>query len=961
MEHFMFTGLRRYRTGCAAGLAVFLIWHHAAIYAQTTGATLTGRVVDQTGAAVPGATITATSPATGFTRSVASESDGTYSIPSLPVGSYDVKATLLGFRPVEQTQVQLDVASTRRIDFALQVGGIEAAVSVTAEVPVVPTDVAVGIVVNRTELENLPLNGRQFANLGALAPGTSLGYNSDPTKPGQLVISLNGGSGRNLNFIVDGGDNTDDTIGGALQNFSVENVDQFKIQTQNYKAEFGRSSGGVVTVVTKSGTNEPHGSVFGFGRNEKLNSITESEKRSAGRKQPYSRGQFGGSIGGPIVRDKVHFFGSYEGTRRETKYTVASGGLLPEDGTVVPTPFRDHLVGAKVTSNLSPSQSLQVRFGYQKNTDKDGASPLTAPDALGTIANKYYSILAGHSAQLRRTLFNEFTFQFTNFKNAITADSTHPALAYPSGAVSGQDINTPQTTNQEKYQFKDDLSFSGRGHAFKTGVLIIHEPTLGGTFSTGVDAPQFSLLEDRVGSAVTDITQFGGNFVNSTPVNQYSVYFQDNWQAHPRVTLDLGLRYDVWTGFDLDQRTNPIWQVLSAQTRFNESYLQDFQGGKGGVLQNDKNNVGPRLGIVWDVMGNGRTVVRGGWGLFYDFPYTNATILFPAAAVQSNYGVIYNVNDPNGIRNTNGTLFRVGQPLPPNQLSGLASNPPNEVASPTIRTPYARQASGGISRELTNGLAVGVDISRVTYRDIPFRFRANPLTGIGQPRRFPQFGNFRLWYGNGLGEYNGANFNIRARLTTRLTLQGFYTVSKITGNVLAGADEFRLTAVDYQPDLAIGRDVSVNPLNPLCDACMGPLNTDARHRVTVAGSYTFPYDFLFAAALRARSATPYTIHAGVDLNGDGFRIDLPAGVANVNSGRGSAFSQLDIRGSKNFRIGGSLGVEAIVEVFNLFNATNPAGYNGNRSSVAFGQPSTFAGDPLQGEQRLAQLGLRFRF
>ena len=264
------------------------------------------------------------------------------------------------------------------------------------------------------------------------------------------------------------------------------------------------------------------------------------------------------------------------------------------------------------------------------------------------------------------------------------------------------------------------------------------------------------------------------------------------------MTLDLGVRYDLWTGFDLDQRSNPIWQVLSAQTRFNEAYLRDFQGGKGGVLENDKNNVGPRLGVVWDLTGTGRTILRGGWGIFYDFPYTNATILFPAAAVQSNYGVAYNVNNSSGIRNPDGTFYQIGQPLPPNQLSGLASDPPNEVASPTLRTPYARQASGGISHELTDWLAVGVDISRVDYRDIPFRFRANPLTGIDQPRRFPQFGNFRLWYGEGFGTYNGANFNVRARLSDRLTLQGFYTLSEITGNVLGGADDFRLSALEYQ-------------------------------------------------------------------------------------------------------------------------------------------------------------------
>ena len=957
---------RRYRHAALVVLPILLICSAAPrLAAQTSGATLLGRVVDQSGAGVPGATVTATAPATGLTRSVLSEADGIYSVPSLPVGTYDVTFTLSGFKTAERKQLELNVASTLRLDVTLEVAGVETAVSVTAVIPIVATEVAVGTIVSQRELENLPLNGRQFANLAVLAPGTSLGYNSDPTKPGQLIVALNGGNGRNVNYIVDGGDNTDDTIGGALQNFSIENVQEFKIQTQNYKAEYGRSSGGVLTVVTKTGTNELHGSAFGFGRNDNLNSITESEKRSGGNKQDYSRGQYGGSAGGPIAINKVHFFGSYEGTRQETKYTVASGGLLPQDGTIVPLPFRDHLVGAKVTGNLSRSQFVQARFGYQKNTQKYGASPLTSPDSLGTISNKYYSFLAGHSAQLSGGALNEFVFQYTKFNNAITADSNNPYVAFPSGATSGQNINTPQTTNQVKYQFKDDVNFlssvAGSTHNFKAGVLFVHEPTLGGTFTTGVAAPQYTLLQDRIGSPVSDITQYGGISADSTPVNQSSVYFQDDWLPHERVTVNLGLRYDYWTGFNLDQRSNPIWKVLSTQTKYTEPYLQDFQGGKGGVLENDKNNLGPRVGATWDLAGNGRTIVRGGWGIFYDFPYTNATILFPASAVQSNYGVAYNVHNATGIRNADGTLFQVGQSLPPNQLSGVSVTPPNEIASPTIRAPYARQASAGLSHEVAPWLAVGVDVSTVAYRDVPFRFRANPNTGVGQARRFPDFGNFRLWYGKGLADYKGANFNVRARLTTRATLQGFYTLSKITGNVLAGADEFRLSNLDYQPDLAIGRDVSVNPLDPLCNACIGPLNTDARHRMTVAGTYTLPHDVVVAGTLRAHSATPYNINAGVDLNGDGFVIDLPPGVANVNSGRGSAFSQIDLRGAKMFRFGGARSIEALIEVFNLFNATNPAGYNGNRSSATFGQPSTFAGNPLQGEQRLAQLGLRFHF
>jgi hypothetical protein len=942
-----------------------LIGFSAIVGAQTAGATLTGRVVDASGGAVPGATVTITAPETGFTRSTVTESDGSYSLLGLPVGMYEFRVELAGFKTVEQTNLELNIASTRVLDLTLEVAGVETEVSVTAATPLISTsEVSVGTVVSQRELENLPLNGRQFANLGVLAPGTSLAYNSDPTKPGQLTVALNGGIGRNVNYIVDGGDNTDDTIGGALQNFSVENVQEFKIQTQNYKAEYGRSSGGVLTVVTKTGTNELHGSAFTFGRDDALNAITETEEQSTGEKSPYSRWQFGGSAGGPIVRDQAHFFGSYEATDQDTEYTVDSGGLLPEDGTTVAQPFNDYLAGAKVTSNLSPTQFLQVRFGYQKNTQKYGASPLASPDSLGTIDNKYYSLLAGHTAQLPRSTLNEFIFQYSNFKNTISSDSTNLSIAYPSGAHSGQNINTPQSTDQVKWQFKDDFSFgmtlAGTRHDFKTGVLFIHEPTLGGDFSVGVDAPQFLLLNDRIGAAVADITQYGGQSTNSTPVNQYSLYFQDDWRPHPNVTLNLGLRYDYWTGFDLDQRSNPIWQTLSTQTRFNEDYLRDFQGGQGGVLENDKNNVGPRFGISWDVRGDTRTVVRGGWGIFYDFPYTNATILFPASAVQSDYGVAYNVINSNGIRNPNGTFFQPGDPLPPNQLSGVDVPPPNEVASPTLRTPFGRQASFGFSHEITDGLAVGVDVSTVDYRDIPFRFRANPTTGQGQPRRFPDFANFRLWYGKGVADYEGANFSVRARMSARFTLQGFYTLSRIRGNVTAGADEFRLTDLNFQPDLRIGRDVSVNPLDPLCDACIGPLNTDARHRLTLGGTYSFPYDFTVAATLRARSALPYLDYTGLDLNGDSFFVDLEPGTE-LNAGRGDGFAQFDVRIAKIFRLGESMSVEALLETFNLFNAKNPAGFIGNRTASNFGEPTTFAGDPLQGEQRLAQFGARFRF
>ncbi len=959
--------------GLVLALALALVCAPA-LRAQTAGSNLAGHVQDKDGGPLPGVTITATNPETGIERSGTSGPDGSFLLPSVPVGSYTVKAELDGFAPVTVESVKLNVASQRNLEITMGSSSVQEAITVVDEAPLVQQTPSIGTVVSEQQLENLPLNGRQFANLAILAPGTSLAYNSDPTKPGQLTVALNGGIGRNVNYIIDGGDNTDDTIGGALQNFNLESVEEFNIQTQQYKAEYGRSTGGVLTVVTKTGTNDFKGSVWGFFRDDSLSTQTETEKNAGTDKQKLERKQYGVAVGGPIVRDKAHFFATYEKTERDTFYTVDSdpdgNGPAPPirpdlQGGSFPTPFEDELITAKATYDISAKQYLQVRYGYQQNSDKYGASSNAAPDSLGTVSNEYSSILAGHTLQISGDTLNEFVFQYTKFDNLISADSTTRAFSFPSGFHSGQNGNTPQTTHQAKYQYKDDLSFTrnlwGRTHQFKTGLNYIHEPELGGDFSTGL-AGAFSFLEDRVGSPVTDITINGGFLGFTTPVDQYSGYFQDDLFVNDRLTLNLGLRYDYWEGFDLDQRSNPIWQTLSTQTRFNEYYLQDFQGGKGGVLENDDDNFAPRLGFTFDLKGDGRQIVRGGWGLYYDFPYTNATILFPSSAVQSNFGVFYNVGNPAGIRNADGSFFQPGQPMPPNQLPGADINPPNEVASPTLQTPYSAQASLGYSWQATNWLGLNFEAVRINYRHIPYRFRANPRVDVNrdgviqasEPRRFSDFGNFRIWYGNGEADYQGVNLSARARLSDRFEVQGFYTYSEATGNVIAGADEFRITDAGHQADMTGRGDISVDPLNPQCDKCFGPLNTDARHRVTLSGLWRAPWGLNVSGMFRYRSALPYTAFVTQDLNADGFLLDLP-GRRGINSERGSKFTQLDLRLSKEFSFADVVSVEIIGEVFNVFNEENPAVFD------RFGTPNAFAGDPLQGEQRLAQLGLRLSF
>ena len=961
---------------------LFLVVAPVAAFAQTSGAVLAGRATDASGGALPGVSVTAANNATGVTRTVVTEADGSYRTPTLLAGRYTVTAELSGFATVTVRDLDLNVATTRELDFSMRPAAVQEAITVTAEAPLVADSPSIGTVVSQNELENLPLNGRQFANLASLAPGTSLGVNPDPTKPGQLVVAMNGGIGRNVNYLIDGGDNTDDTIGGALQNFNLEAVQEFRIQTQQYKAEFGRSTGGVLSVVTKTGSNEFGGSVYGFFRDKSLNAESHSEELANSDKQAYERQQWGLSFGGPIVRDRAHFFGTYEKTDRTTGFNLSSAVRVAFP-TVEPTlavDYEDQMITGKATWAISPAQQLQLRYGAQEYSDIYSANALSTPDNVGILNSEYSSILAGHTWHLGGSMVNDFLYQYSTFENAIMPASNNPTLFFTStGVNSGQNFNTPQTTEQIKHQFKNDFAFTttlgGRRNDLKVGVNYIHEPTLGGSFTSGL-VPRYTFAGATMDAPITRIEINSGFNQFSTPIDQYSIYLQDDLEVTNRLVLNLGLRYDLWDGFDLDQSSNPIWQQLVSQTSVNNAWTGEFRGSKG--LENDTNNWGPRFGFTYDLFPGREMKLRGGYGIYYDFPYTNATILFPTAAVQSNFGASYLHANGAGIRNADGSLYRIGQPLPANQLPPNPSRPiPNEVASPNIEAPESSQASLGISAEVTSHVGVTLDLVQIRYRNIPFRFRGNPVVS-GSTRLFPQFGNFRVWTGDGEADYDGVNLGVRARVLDTLELQGFYTWSEATGNVLAGADEFRLSNINHQPDRAAVGDQSVDPSNPSCDACFGPLDTDARHRVTFSALYRAPFAINLAGVFRYRSGLPYTDFTGVDINGDGFAMDLDTGVSHVNALRGDDLSQLDVRISREFTMGG-VGLEVLGEVFNLLNADNPARYRGARyilnpnaaaslpirerllPNPAYRTPSAWAGDPLQGEHRVIQLGVRVRY
>jgi hypothetical protein len=932
--------------------------------AQGTNGTLEGQVTDEQGLALPGVAVTATNTANGFARSSTTDASGTYRIPGLPIGTYEVKAALAGFGN-QSKKAGVAVSATTSVSFKMTVAAQTEQLTVVGDAPLVDTkNTGVGEIVTSAQIENLPLNGRQFGNLAALVPGVSLGFHTDPTKSTQFAPQVSGGGGRNINYLIDGGDNNDDTVGGLVQNFPLDSIGEFNFETQRFRADTGRANGGTIKVVTKSGTNQFSGSAFEYFRNDALNAQTTTEQLNNQPKGKYSRNQFGASLGGPIVKDKTHFFASFERISQTTQQSVNTQGLYPTKDGVFDTPYTENMAVGKLTHELNAHNYFSVRYGYNDNNQVYGAGPSTPPEGWGTSVNTFHSVNANLNSTIGSGKLNEFVFQFSYFKNHIGENSNLPYESYPNGVTVGQSVNTPQTTEQHKFQFRDDLTVNKGSHELKFGVSFIDEPILDITFSTGQN-PQYTHLADSRTSPITTISfngsiGSGGGSVAKIPNKQYGIYVQDGWRVNKNLTLDLGVRYDLVNGFAFDQSKNIIFselQAAAARGVFNSSGLpcpcpgfEDF----GKSSEEDKNNVAPRAGFSYDVHADGKLLIRGGAGRYYDFAYTNANILFAVVGAQSSFGQIYSNTNSSGIRNADGSFYQVGQPLPANQLVGATAPLPSHAASPRIKQPFTDQANLGFARQLGKDWVLEVDGVATHGQDLGTRPRLNVRINSG-PRRFsgilPQSGNanFRIDNSMGVAHYKGVNFGIRKRLSGKLGFNAWYSLSKASSSAsLRATDEF-------------GSYDVLDAFNPTAANQENPTYNDARHRVTLNGTWSPGYGVLVSPVFRYKSTLPYNIIAATDLNKDGLRYDLPTGVATLNSGRGSDFKQFDLRVSKAFTLSGRTKIEVLAEGFNVFNSKNPAGYIGDQASAKYGQPTAYAGDFQRGEQRLFQLGARFSF
>ena len=792
-----------------------------------------------------------------------------------------------------------------------------------------------------------------------------------------------------MNYQIDGGDNNDDTVGGLLQLFPLEAIQEFNFVTQRFKAEYGRSNGGVMNIITKSGTNNYHGSAFTLFRDKSLNARTFSQQIANIEKTDYKRYQFGGSFGGPIILNKAHFFGAVERTQQDTNQAVNTLGLFPSSDGVYATPYRENLITVKGTMNLNPAHYLSVRYGRNNNSQPYGATLRNAPSAWSTSKNEFNSLNVNHNWVIGGTKLNEVVFQYADFKNNIPLSSSDPWLIFPNGVRSGANPNTPQSTEQTKWQFRDDFSWSvtgmgGLGHDFKVGANWIHEPHLFATFNGGA-TPQLTLNSDSLNSTVRQVLYNGGAADVNIPLDLFAFYVQDDWRINDRLTLNLGLRYDYVDGVPIGQEPNEnfrIMQSAGAAGRFADfPLLEDF----GLSSRNDGDNWQPRAGFAYDLFGNGRDVVRGGWGLYTDFGFTNSNVLFPAIDVAGGHGQVFFVSNPAGIRKADGSFYTAADPISSiasqNEVDPTLAPVFGQVASPRLEQPYTRQTNFGWSHQVDSATALTVDYVRVDGRDINMRFRPNTRID-GGPRRLadlpirPNTLSFRTAVSKGESTYDGLIIGLRRRMSKGFDLSASYTLSDARSIIGTANDELDANNIQNAAD-------PYNPVN------IGPsTRTDARHRVSVSAVVQAPWGIQVAPFFIYRTGLPTLTFEGIDLNNDGNVNDITPraynftglnddGTAtfedvgpceNVNCSRRAPFSQLNLRLSKSFRISGSARVEAIAEVFNLFNAKNPAlPITSQRANAAgaqvasFMQPVAYAGDIQQPEQRIGQLGVRFSF
>ncbi|MFN7936428.1 MAG: TonB-dependent receptor [Bryobacteraceae bacterium] len=1056
------------------------------LFAQTPTARITGTVYDSSAKSIPQASVTAMNQSTGTVVDAQTNDQGIFSLPFLNPGKYEVKVEAPGFRRYLRSNITMETGQVLTLDVTLEVGEVTQSVTISEAPPLLESaSSSVGQLIENKNITNMPLASRRTAALVRLMGNVS--FINEDLQQGQINFSLAGGRGRQQHWLMDGGNLQGTTLVTGITTFNppVEALQEFKVEAIGYPAEIGRTMGGFISMTTRSGTNEFHGVLYEFLRN---NAMDARPFFSPGL-FPRKYNVFGATLGGPIRKDKTHFFFSYEGTRRRDgttrtlnlptqeevrgDFTGIAGSLIdpltrqPMPGNIIPTSrldpvgsklaalypapnvpgarsgannFRANTVNstnafsviARLDHNISAKDRIMTRFLDFRST-LTGGSVYPTPDADPNLATEFldnWNITQSWLHSFTPTLFSDFryTLFWRDGKNDPLVPDNGIAGAVglkgvdPSGmptvsvtGFTGMGRGTQVRTFQHYYpqQFIETMTWFRGKHSVKFGgeVRISGQRDLRGNtpfgsfgFNDVATGRGFGLAALLLGWTNTAQVFVTGAHART---NYYGFFIQDDWKIAPRLTLNVGLRYDL---------EEPRWEKNNGQNQFDPIAINPVSGTPGIITYSgrdglskyahrfDKNNFGPRFGFAYRLRGD-KTVLRGGYGWMYG-PIYDASVGRVMQASFTDTRTFQSTN--NGL--TPVFLLRDGVPTPPVEERGpgfgavkVGETPrlAPEFMDPNHRNTYAHHFSFNIQHQVFGGTLLEAGYSsnlahRIGGLTVNINEIRPELRGATQNQRlrpFPQYGNV-LWQAPNWGNssYHALNLKVERRFSAGFNLLANYTWSKFLDDVEANAEAGGAPGNGQQSYYARALDKSFSGsdlrhrfiVSTVYEIPVGKgkrMNINSRIADAIAGGWTLgviaeargglPYGVVEAsnrlnsfsssqrshlngdAALSASRPRSELVDRWFDISKYAFPGDGILGNAARNTGIGPGFAGLDASLLKDFRFSEKRYLQLRGEAFNLLNRPNFGLPNGSRGNAAFGRISSSQ------DGRVMQIGLRF--
>jgi len=1019
------------------GLLLLSLGSGNAFAQATASATIQGTVTDKSGAVVSGAQVVAKNKATDVSRTATTSDEGYYKFELLPVGTYTVTVSKAGFGTVAQT-IETLIGQTATVNAQLSPGATSEVIEVTSEAPLVDQlKTSVSQNITPSEVEELPLLGRDVANLAYLAPGVKATDSYDPTKNRYAILSVNGQSGRNVNVTVNGVDNKDNTVGGPVMQLPLEAVQEFVISTQRFSAANGRSEGAAINMITKSGTNKYHGSAFGFFREQQFNAENFYEKQPGGQKGPYSRQFFGGSAGGPIAKDKLFGFFAFERQREHTSIsedslalsqlqTAQAAGLAAQPSAIIPRPFFENRYNGRLDYRFNDRETAYVSYTSQANDSLNDQSTQTGDLTEGNFTkNHLQAANFTLNSVLSNSLVNSFLVGYQYWNNVIDSTIKVPLVTFPDASF-GTNGNVPQQSYQRKFQFRDDITKTYGRHTLGAGVDYIYNPRLGGFFESNStlevdfkDDPTLILSHPMTcgpnknqdcypngfatPGAVIGMSASAGNPYFDMPggTKQLGLFFQDDWKATSRLTLNLGVRWDKdfnLVGASAIAKSRTYLELLA----INNPYA---------VLSHDDNHdFSPRVGFAYDLTGHAKHILRGGYGLYFGNIFQNIPLFMIQQANPTIYQGLFSLTTPTDT--VPGTGIALGNwrygvdpnPTIPPPLTSLVSGATGRLMDPKYRNPVSQQFNFGYQWAATKNSVVEIEyvhelglhenktvninphiaVLGVDSSGNPTIVSdARPLSAAFAAAGVPDLGRVMDEQSVNRSRYDGLNLSYRQHMTKHFSLNANYTLSRAMGwGVESGSPDATSSFRNYPHD----------PLNIWDPRDFGPTDNDERHHTSLSGIVQLPAGFQLAPIISYGSARPYDLRSGFDVLDRGSGYSRPVIVPNsaptnytaisdaatalaclaaatchqvgYDTVRGDPFFQMDMRIAKNIRVREGWNLQLIFQAFDLTNKTNfGSNFHNTNTSGSFMKPEGFINPSSSFTPRafVGEFGARFTF